>query len=116
MHRGHETASDGCLWSTMTMPLRLASNSKSNRKIEDCGSIQSKRIIERINIVGKGDVLDHLSLAKIRAPISCNISVDVIVEVRIGRVDLYGYLVCQLCCSEMNLSVVSVYGCTYLNH
>jgi hypothetical protein len=25
-------------------------------------------------------------------------------------------LVCQFCCSEMNLSAVCVYGFTYLNH
>ena len=30
MQRGHGNASDGCLWPSMTMPLRLASNSKSN--------------------------------------------------------------------------------------
>ena len=43
-----------------------------------------------INTVGKGDVLDHLSLAKIRASVSDNISFGVIAEVTIGMVDLCG--------------------------
>ena len=48
MQRGHGNASDGCLWPSMTMPLRLASNSKSYVvKIEGSGSIESQRIIER---------------------------------------------------------------------
>jgi hypothetical protein len=70
----------------------------------------------RIKIVGMWDVLDNFSLAKIRATVSDNISVGVIAEVTIVKVDSCGDLVCQCCCSEMNLSKVCVHGFTYLYH
>ena len=59
-----------------------------------------------INTVGKGDVLYHLPLAKIRPSVSDNSSIGVITEVTTVRVNSCGDPGCQCCYSEMKLSRV----------